>query len=608
MNRITSTTTKEQVREVYKEYPDTQPNGFEPFHASRVDPIYWDIPDGATVLDVGCNSGAFLRRLAEGKRGITAKGVDVSEKVVALAKEKGLDVSLGDGESLPFPDASFDYVVLMEVLVHVHEPLKMLKEIRRVLKKDGVLLGSCPHKNLEMNIWDDRRLHHAYYKTEEVYGLMREVFDSCHLKILKGGQFSMGMAGSYLGDKDVEILFKCGSSDMKGWDWKLKLDDTLRVWMGPTFNPGVAYYRMTGFAGKMNKIDRTDILYHGFSASNENGPGEWQDALHRTEGNRPANSVVLDQLDGLLKIADLSVWQITPYWGVLAFLECLKEVYRKPVITEMDDWIFDVPSYNIASHPYQPNSDREKVALRQIEISDALIVSTNFIAESIRALFPGKPVYVVRNGIDFDLWDSAKAGPTVKKQDGRIRIGYTGCGNHGGDLEHIKRPLLAILDEFPNVEFVTSGAMRRGRKDAPVVIEHERSYVLNQWASIDDWPSAVKGWQMDIGIAPLLDVTFNRAKSNLRWLEYSALGIPTVASNVRPFRDSIEDGKDGFVCASRKAWYETLRGLIIDAGKRRSVGAAAYKRVKAGFNMDDVAKSYRSILEVIKRESGRNTR
>lgn len=603
MNLISPNTTKEEVREVYKDYPDTQPNGFQPFHASRVDPIYWDIPDGSTVLDVGCNSGAFLRRLSEGKRGITAKGVDVSESVVAIAKEKGLDVSLGDGESLPFPDASFDYVVLMEVLVHVHEPLKMLKEIRRVLKKDGVLIGSCPHKNLEMNIWDDRRLHHAYYTTEQVYGLMREVFDSCHLKVLKGGQFSMGMAGSYLGDKDVEILFKCGAPDMKGWNWKLQETDTLRAWMGPTFNPGVAYYRMTGFAEKMNKIDRTDVLFHGFDPRNEDGPGEWQDAFRRTDGNRPANVIVVDQLDGLLKIADLSVWQITPFWGVLAFLECLKDLRKKPVITEIDDWLFDVPSYNIASHPYRPNSEREQIAYRQIELSDAIIASTEFIAENIRAIFPGKPVYVVRNAIDFDLWDTVKAGPTVKKEEGRIRIGYTGCGNHGGDLEQIKAPLLAILDKFPNVEFVTSGAMRRGRTDAPVVIEHERSYVLNQWASINDWPGAVKGWQMDIGIAPLLDVNFNRAKSNLRWLEYSALSIPTVASNVRPFRDSMNDGKDGFLCASKKAWFETLQDLIVSEEKRRAVGTVAYKRVKKDFNMNDVAKSYRSILEVIKRGS-----
>jgi SAM-dependent methyltransferase len=101
-----------------------------------------------------------------------------------------LDVVQGDGESLPFPDASFDFVVLMEVLVHVHDPRKMLAEIKRVFKPGGVLLGSCPHKNMEMNIWDDARLHHAYYTTAEAYDLLRETFEKVYLKVLNGAQFA----------------------------------------------------------------------------------------------------------------------------------------------------------------------------------------------------------------------------------------------------------------------------------------------------------------------------------------------------------------------------------------------------------------------------------
>jgi glycosyltransferase involved in cell wall biosynthesis len=130
------------------------------------------------------------------------------------------------------------------------------------------------------------------------------------------------------------------------------------------------------------------------------------------------------------------------------------------------------------------------------------------------------------------------------------------------------------LDEFPDVEFVTSGAMRADRKGDPYVIQHERSYVLNQWSSIDQWPAAVKGWQIDIGIAPLLDSNFNRAKSNLRWLEYSALGVPTVASKVRPFVESIGPG-EGYLCNSKQQWYDTLRVLVLDEKKRRKVGANA---------------------------------
>lgn len=606
MNIITKETTKEQHLAEYKNYPDTQPEGFLPFHASRVNPIFWDIPDNSSVLDIGCNSGEFMKKLIDGKKGVKVKGIDLSQNVVKIAQGKGLDVVLGDGETLPFPDASFDYVVLMEVIVHVHEPRKMLAEIKRVLKKDGVLIGSAPHKNLEMNIWDDRRMHHAYYTTEELSDLLYEFFPAVYPKVLKGGQFSMGMAGTYLGDKDAEILFKAGSTYIKPWDYAFLDKDVLRVWMGPTQNSGDVYYRMQGYADKMNQMERCDILYNRFDSDDE--PGSWQAAWQRSEGNRPANMIVAQQMEGLIKHADLTVWQLASSLSVLAFFHALKSKYPgKPFITECDDWLFDVPSYNIASNPYRPGSQFEEVAFEQFKMSDAIIVSTQFIKDHLLELFPGKQIYVIPNSIDFQVWDSVEAVPLINKEPGRIRIGYTGSGNHGGDLEVVKEPILAILDEFPNVEFITAGAMSRGSSDdKQVLIMHDRSVVSDRWTHIKDWPAAVKGWQMDIGIAPLRDSNFNRAKSNLRWLEYGALGIPTVASKVYPFEKSIKDGKDGYLCLGKQSWYDALRELVVNEQKRKEVGQNAYRRIKKESDMDKVARSYKSVLEVIKRDASRS--
>jgi hypothetical protein len=47
--------------------------------------------------------------------------------------------------------------------------------------------------------------------------------------------------------------------------------------------------------------------------------------------------------------------------------------------------VFDIPSYNIASHPYKPNSEREQIAYRQLKMSDAVIVSTSFLKEQVEA-------------------------------------------------------------------------------------------------------------------------------------------------------------------------------------------------------------------------------
>lgn len=588
-------TTKSDFNKDYQAYPEVK---LTDLHNSRVRPIFWDIPENCSVLDVGCNSGDFMEKLVKEKKGMTVKGVDLSESAVAIAKSRGLDAVLGDGESLPFEDGIFDYVVLMEVLVHVFDPKKLLSEIKRVLKKDGVLIGSSPLKALELNIWDEKRLHRAYYTAEELTSLLNEFFYDIHAKVLNGAQMNVAWVGSYVADKPVEILFKCGSKNMKPWDYQLQDKNTLRVWMGPTQNAAVTRIRMTNYADKMNKMERTDVLYDKFADDDSKHPGDWQKAWRRSEGNLPSNGIVANQMENFLKIADMAIFQVVDSWSSIAFLHAFKKIYpSKPLIMELDDWFFDIPAYNIASNPYKPNSEHEQMAYEQIELSDVILCSTVYIKEELLKMFPGKCVFVVKNSIDFTLWDAAKAEPILKKEEGRIRIGYTGSGNHGKDLAKIEKPIIALLDEFPNLEFVTVGAMRDG-----TMITHDRSFVINNgWVTYDKWPSMCKGWQMDIGVAPLCDSTFNRAKSNLRWLEYSALGIPTVASKVYPFATSIKHGVDGFVVNGLTSWYETLRSLILDASKRSEIGLAASKRVRRDYDHDEVSKTYKSILDAVKK-------
>lgn len=557
-------------------------------------PIYWDIEPNSTVLDVGTNSGEFMKMLLSGDRNLKVKGIDVSEVAVKAAKEKGLDVILGDGESLPFPDESFDYVILMEVLSHVHDPKKILLEAKRVLKQNGVLIGSCPHKNLERVMWDDKRMHRAYYTTYELSDVLYDVFESVYTKVLNGTEFSIGMAQTSMKDLDAEILFKAGSSYLMPWDYKLLDKSTLRVWMGPTQNVGDVYYRMSGFAEKMNKLDKCDVLYSRFAFHGEPNPGDWQTALQRIDGNRPANMVVVKQLEQMIKMADMTVWQITASWSVLAFFQAIKAIYRnKPFITEVDDWLFDIPSSNIASNPYKPGSEAQKIAYQQLEMSDAIIVSTEFIKEGLLNLFPDKKIYVIPNGIDFDVWDHLKK----PEKEGKIRIGFTGCQNHHSDLAIVKKPLLALIEEFPNLEVILSAPFTSWAD-----VKHDRVLVNTSWAPINIYPQMVAGWNLDIGIAPLRDSNFNRAKSNLRWLEYSALSIPTVASNIQPFKTSIKDGVDGILCNSSQGWYDSLKSLILDPIKRSRMGAEAYNSVRKSHSMGKIAQDYQGVLNRIKKE------
>lgn len=609
-----------ELAEKYTDYPSTKPEGFQPFHESTVAPILYEIEANAKILDIGCNDGAFMD-LAQQKRGCIAYGIDPSVKLVEACQKKGLQAQVGCAEDLPFADASFDVVTILETLSHLKDLPKALKEIRRVLKPGGFLLGSLPHKNMESYIWADNRLHTRYFDEAQLRDVLEVEFQEVHLRILKGAQFALVWAQSVMGGQPAEMLFKAGGPETPAWEAEYKTDGKLRVWFGYTQLPGTIYYRMTGFAEKMDKAGLAEVAYErGKWEFMQEACQRWQHALtakifcgkHCEKGYHFGNRIVMNQMEQLLRVADVSVWQIVANRGVLSFLRCAKDLMngpwylasgkRRKIVTEIDDYLLDIPGYNIASNPYQANSESEWVATEQIKLSDALICSTQFLADKLMQAFPNKATFVVPNSIDFDVWDNVK--PHVdfdKKKEGQLRIGYTGCSNHRGDLELVKEPLSAILKEFPHVQFIMTPQPEANRDDLFMGWPDVPNIgIVSKWVLIDEYPHFLAGWDLDIGIAPLLDNNFNRAKSNLRWLEYSALKVPTVASRVYPFKNSIKNQEDGFVCNSSQEWYDALKALIVDESRRRAVGQQAYARVKQDFNMDNTAKHYAEILEAIR--------
>jgi 2-polyprenyl-3-methyl-5-hydroxy-6-metoxy-1,4-benzoquinol methylase len=104
--------------------------------------------EGARVLDIGCGDAGVPIAFAE--RGAHAAGIEVSEASVdrgrLRAEEHGVRIDLRQGvaEELPWGDASFDLVVLDNVLEHVNDRAKTLREIRRVLAPDGLLYLVTP--------------------------------------------------------------------------------------------------------------------------------------------------------------------------------------------------------------------------------------------------------------------------------------------------------------------------------------------------------------------------------------------------------------------------------------------------------------------------------
>ena len=100
--------------------------------------------DGADVLDIGCGPGIYARDLA--LRGARVTAMDSAPAMLAAAEAEahaaGVDVAVaaGDASAVPFADASFDAVVLVQVIEYVPDAVGALREIARVLRPGGRVL------------------------------------------------------------------------------------------------------------------------------------------------------------------------------------------------------------------------------------------------------------------------------------------------------------------------------------------------------------------------------------------------------------------------------------------------------------------------------------
>jgi SAM-dependent methyltransferase len=112
---------------------------------------------GGRVLEVGCGEGRVTRDLAS--RGEVVIALDASPTLVAAAAERdpGGNYSVGDGEALPYEDASFDLVVSYNVLMDVADMPRVLDEIGRVLAPGGVLCACVAHPTADAGKWDGER-------------------------------------------------------------------------------------------------------------------------------------------------------------------------------------------------------------------------------------------------------------------------------------------------------------------------------------------------------------------------------------------------------------------------------------------------------------------
>ena len=359
------------------------------------------------------------------------------------------------------------------------------------------------------------------------------------------------------------------------------MDKRLRVLFVPTTNAGVTYWRMLNYAAAAHRLGLGDLHLLW-----------WQKDL--TEAHPWENEIrdpqycwrVTRELQEWALQSDAIVIQMLHTNDGMALLEALRDMLpNTPILAEIDDHMTSTAEYNPAADYYRPGSELRRIAVEQFTKSDGIVVSTPYLKEVYSEF--NKNIWVIPNAIDLQKW-----GRLRRRSRPGIRIGWAGGASHEDDLAIVKDIVPRILDKFPDVTFVFVNGIPAWAKKLPA----ERVELVRKWTRIDHYPAMLAGLGLDIGIAPLVDNAFNRGKSNLRWLEYSALGIPCVASNVGHFAETIVHGEDGFLADDAEGFYTYISDVIANRKLRCAMGAKAADRIRRDFTTDVVTPYYISCL------------
>jgi ubiquinone/menaquinone biosynthesis C-methylase UbiE len=148
--------------------------------------------EGLRCLDLGSDNGVISLLLRQ--RGGRWASADLTEEAVASIRGLvGEDVQRTDGNRLPFPDAEFDRVVVVDMLEHVADEAAFVSELARVTKPGGRTVVNTPHLKKTLL----RRLRHALGQTDEKHGHLRPGYSPARLQELFGAGFAPEGQRSY---------------------------------------------------------------------------------------------------------------------------------------------------------------------------------------------------------------------------------------------------------------------------------------------------------------------------------------------------------------------------------------------------------------------------
>ena len=285
----------------------------------------------------------------------------------------------------------------------------------------------------------------------------------------------------------------------------------------------------------------------------------------------------------------------------------------KKVIYEIDDDIWTLPPVNPAQGTFKQPIVRKMVE-GLLEEADLVTTTTPYL-KNILSKF-NKNVWVCSNSVSFDVFKEREW-----KKD-KLRIGWSGSITHYDDLLLILDVIHDLQDKYdfdfliqgicsqPLLSEIYSYGFFKKQKWLPELDEffnkglkvYEKFKNLKNFKHIpfyvpELYPRILREMDLDIGLCPLIDNKFNRAKSCIKFYEYCGVGTATLASNVLPYNKEVNYLANN----TYSDWYKKLEKLIIDEKFRNKILDEQRKYVSQNRDIKVVGnifeKAYLSLLK-----------
>jgi len=261
------------------------------------------------------------------------------------------------------------------------------------------------------------------------------------------------------------------------------------------------------------------------------------------------------------------------------FIDMLRRINPR-LIFDFDDALWVSP--DIYSHDpkvqawYKIRTERLHYIL---SLAKKVITGSHYLANYARQF--ARNVEVIPSSVDLERY-SLKPVLNTK----RIVLGWIGSPENLGDLEVIFPVLRKIAKEKIMIKIVSS----RAPQITDIPIQFERWVVDRDIEYLHSF---------DIGLMPLNDTERNRGRCGFKAVQYMAVGLPVIASNVGAAGEVVVHQETGFIASSKEEWEKYLTLLISDKELRTRLGKAGRKRVETYFSIQANAPKWAEILQEV---------